>query len=103
MGAALKKLLKDLLYTGGNEALDIARLSSLIAVIAYWTGVFVHMHNGGGFDPVAVGGGWTAVAAGGGGWIYARQTKEAPAADTITTTAKVETIERRASPDAEMT
>lgn len=79
MAAAIKKLLKDLLYTQGNAALDIARLSSLVAVIAYWTGVFVHMANGGGFDPVEVGAGWTAIAAGGGGWIYARQKKEGEA------------------------
>ena len=76
MGRAVKKLLKDLLYTKGNESLDIARLSSLIAVVSYWTGVFVHMGNGGGFDPVEVGAGWAAVAGGGGAWIFARQTKE---------------------------
>ena len=79
MMPAIRKLLKDLLYTQGNAALDIARLSSLVAVIAYWTGVFVHMANGGGFDPVEVGAGWTAIAAGGGGWIYVRQKKEGEA------------------------
>jgi hypothetical protein len=73
---AIRKLLKDLLYTGGNEALDIARLSSLIAVISYWTGVFVHLALSRAFDPVAVGAGWAAVAGGGGAWIWARQSKE---------------------------
>ncbi len=102
MIAALKKLLKDLLYTGGNQALDIARLSALGSSVAYWVGVFILLYQTGKFDPVEVGTGWGLLCAGNGGWVYARQSKEAPAADAITRTAKVETVERRASPEAEM-
>lgn len=83
-------MLKDLLYTTDNQALDISRLCSLLGVLTYLGAtifIFVTTRE---FDPVAWGGGWTALCAGCGGWIYARQKWEvegikarnpAPAAD----------------------
>ncbi len=104
MLGAVQKLLKDLLYARGNEALDIARLSALGSSIAYWVGVFLVLHQTGKFDPVEVGTGWGLLCAGNGGWVYARQSKEPPPSDTITTTATIEKVERAApAPDAEMT
>lgn len=70
------KFLKDLLYTKGNEALDIARLCSIASVISFWVGVFWSLAKGGGFDPVAVGTGCAAVFAGCAGWIHFRQKHE---------------------------
>jgi len=70
------KLLKDLLYSKGNETLDIARLSSFISILSFWGGVFWLLGLKGEFDPVAVGGGCAAIMAGAAGWIYARQKQE---------------------------
>lgn len=95
------KLLKDLLYSRGNESLDIARLSAALATIAYWVGVFVHQHMTGKFDPIEVGTGWGLVAAGNGGWIFARQAKEGEPGATVTTTTKATVTAPQ--PDAEMT
>ncbi len=75
------KLLKDLLYTKGNESLDISRLSVLLSVAVFW-GCVIHAAVGGTFDPIAVGTGAAALFAGGGGWIYARQKYEATAHET---------------------
>lgn len=69
-------LIKDLLYTKDNAALDISRLSVFVSVLAFW-GCVIHAAVGGAFDPVAVGTGAAAIFAGGGGWIYARQKYEA--------------------------
>jgi len=71
------KILKDLLYNGGNKSLDISRLSSLLAVLTFLAASIWHVVQNKTFDPVAFGGGWTAVCAGCGGWIYARQKWEA--------------------------
>lgn len=70
------KILKDLLYNRGNQSLDIARLSSLISVLAFWGGVFWLLWQKGEFDPVQTGTGIAAVFAGAGGWIFARQKYE---------------------------
>ncbi len=78
------KLLKDLLYTRNNVSLDIARLSSLVSVLAYWGGVFWTLVSTGAFDPVAVGGGCAALFAGAAGWIHFRQRHE-PSPVTIST------------------
>ena len=95
------KLLKDLLYSKGNGALDIARLSAFFSTIAYWVGVFILLAQTGKFDPVEVGTGWGLVAAGNGGWIFARQAKEGEPGSTVTTTTKA-TVTTAAQPEAEM-
>ena len=69
-------IIKDLLYTKGNEALDISRLSSLLSVICFWGGVFWLLASKGQFDPIAVGGGCAAIFAGAAGWIHFRQKHE---------------------------
>lgn len=71
------KILKDLLYTRDNSALDISRLSSLLGVLTFLAASIWHVVQNLTFDPVAFGGGWTALCAGCGGWIYARQKWEA--------------------------
>lgn len=68
------KLLKDLLYTKGNTALDVARVSILGSVICYWAGVYVVP----GFNPLEVGGGIAALFGGAAGWLHFRQKQEAP-------------------------
>lgn len=70
------RLLKDLLYTRGNGALEIARLCALLSVLAFWAGVFWLLARSGEFDPVAVGGGCAAIFAGAAGWIHFRQKHE---------------------------
>lgn len=71
------KLLKDLLYTKGNAALDISRLCALMSVVCFWGGVFYSLYKGGSFDPIAVGTGCAAIFAGAAGWIFYRQKMEA--------------------------
>jgi hypothetical protein len=71
------KLLKDLLYTKNNAALDIARLSSCVSIIAFWSGVFWLLYLKGEFSPTETGAGCAAIMAGAAGWIYARQKQEA--------------------------
>jgi hypothetical protein len=75
-GDAVMKLVKDLLYTKGNAALDIARLSAFVSVICFWGGVFWSLARGGEFEPVAVGTGCAAIFAGAAGWIHFRQKQE---------------------------
>lgn len=70
------KILKDLLYSKGNESLDIARLSSFLSILSFWGGVFWLLGQKGEFDPVAVGGGCAAIMAGVAGWIQFRQKQE---------------------------
>lgn len=75
------KLLKDLLYTGSNKALDISRLSSLCGVLTYLGATIYHIFQGHPLDFTAWGAGWTALCAGCGGWIYARQKWEKEATE----------------------
>lgn len=70
------KLFKDLLYTVGNQALDIARLSSFLAVLAYLSIALWQTFKGGAVSLTEFGTGWAATAAGCAAWIYARQAKE---------------------------
>ena len=70
------KILKDLLYNGGNKSLDIARLSAFLSVLSFWGGVFYSIYQGGEFDPMNVGTGCAAIFAGAAGWIYYRQKHE---------------------------
>jgi hypothetical protein len=70
------KLIKDLLYTKGNAALDIARLASLFSILAFWGGVFWLLYLKGTFSPTETGAGCAAIMAGAAGWIYARQKQE---------------------------
>ncbi len=71
------KLLKDLLYTRNNEALDISRFCSLLAVLTYLGCALAKcVADPKAFDLVEFGTGFAAVAAGGGAWIYARQRYE---------------------------
>lgn len=70
------KLLKDLLYARGNSHLDIARLSSLVSIIAFWSGVLWLLHLKGEFSPTEVGAGCAAIMAGAAGWIHFRQKNE---------------------------
>lgn len=77
------KLLKDLLYTQNNGALEIARACTLLSVLAYWGGVFWHATTTGKFDPVAVGTGCAAIFAGGAAWIHFRQKHEGPSAGEV--------------------
>ncbi|MCJ2182479.1 hypothetical protein MTR62_07200 [Novosphingobium sp. 1949] len=72
------KLIKDLLYTRDNAALDISRMASLGSVLAFWTGVFWLLAREGQFDPVGVGTGCAAIFAGAAGWIHFRQKHEGP-------------------------
>ena len=69
----MKKILKDLLYTKDNQALDISRLCSLFANIAYWV-VVTHgiIASGEAPDLSNLGVGWAAIAGGSMAWIYAR-------------------------------
>ena len=76
------KLLKDLLYTKGNNALDIARLASLFSVLAFWGGVFWLLYVKGDFSPTETGAGCAAIMAGAAGWIYARQKQEGSNGDS---------------------
>lgn len=70
------KLLKDLLYTKNNGALDIARLSSFISILAFWGGVFWLLALKGEFSPTEAGAGCAAIMAGAAGWIHFRQKQE---------------------------
>lgn len=70
------KIIKDLLYSRDNKALDIARLSSLVSVLCFWGGVFYSIYHGGEFDPMNVGTGCAAIFAGAAGWIFYRQKQE---------------------------
>ena len=73
----MRKFFKDLLYTQGNENLDIARLCSLFANIAYWAAAAYVINKGtGSIGLVELGTGWAAVAGGSAAWILARQTQE---------------------------
>lgn len=69
---------KDLLYDGRNEHLDIARLSALLSVLGY-IGVTVTVLVQGiwVFDPLQWGSGWAAICGGNAAWIFARQRYEA--------------------------
>lgn len=67
------KFIKDLLYTKGNQALDISRVCSLASVVAFWVGVFLDKIEG---DALVVGGGCAAIMAGAAGWIHFRQKHE---------------------------
>ena len=69
-------VLKDLLYTKGNESLDITRVSILFTVVAFWCGVFSHQYQTKEFDPIAVGGGVAAIFAASAGWLHYRQKQE---------------------------
>ena len=70
------KILKDLLYTTGNGALDIARLSSFLSIVAFWGGVFWLLASKGTFNPTETGIGCASIMAGAGGWIHFRQKQE---------------------------
>jgi hypothetical protein len=74
----MKKLLQDLLYTKGNHALDITRVSILFSIGCFWAGVFFVT----GFDPIAVGSGAAALFAGAAGWLHFRQKQEGSDAPT---------------------
>lgn len=69
-------ILKDLLYTKGNNALDIARLSSGFSILCFWGGVFWLLYKNGQFSPTEVGAGCAAIMAGAAGWIHFRQKHE---------------------------
>lgn len=71
------KVLKDLLYTRDNKALDISRLCSLLSVICFWGGVgWTTYRLPESFDPVEIGTGCAAIFAGAAGWIHFRQKHE---------------------------
>jgi hypothetical protein len=72
----MMKLIKDLLYTKGNEALDITRVSILGSVAGFWAGVGYDVVAHGHFDPLATGGGIAAVFGGAAGWLHFRQKHE---------------------------
>ena len=74
-------ILRDLLYTKGNEALDIARLSILTSVVSFWGGVIFLVVQKGQFDPLAVGSGCAALFAGSAGWLHYRQKQEGSTTD----------------------
>jgi hypothetical protein len=76
------KLLKDLLYTRGNVSLDIARLCTLISVLAYWAGVFITLYRTGRFEPVSVGAGCAGIFGAAAAWIHVRQRHEGAATST---------------------
>lgn len=71
------KLIKDLLYTKGNLALDIARFSALFSVLSFWGCVFYRLYLTGQFSPTETGVGIATIMTGAAGWIYARQKYEA--------------------------
>lgn len=69
---------KDLLYTGDNKNLDIARFSAMLSVIGYLTVSGVSIAQGlWTFDPLQWGSGWAAICGGNAAWIFARQRYEA--------------------------
>lgn len=70
------KILKDLLYTGGNQALDISRLASLLAVLTLLGCSIWQVVAKGIFSPTEFGTGVATTFAGCAAWIFARQTKE---------------------------
>ena len=70
------KLLKDLLYTKGNGALEIARLCSLLSIIGFWAGIFWMIALKGEFSPTEAGIGCASIMAGAAGWIHFRQKQE---------------------------
>lgn len=72
----MRQFIKDLLYNQDNKNLDIARLCSLIANLAYWGMIGYHIQKGHPLNPLEVGGGWAAIAGGAAAWIYARQVQE---------------------------
>lgn len=67
---------KDLLYTKGNAALDISRVSILFSVLCFWGGVIFLVVDKGEFDPLAVGTGAAALFGGAAGWMHFRQKQE---------------------------
>jgi hypothetical protein len=73
-------LLKDLLYTKGNLALDIARTSAMLGVLTFLGLVLWQKWTGEHVDLIAFGTGWGLLCSGNAAWIYARQTKETPPA-----------------------
>jgi uncharacterized membrane protein YjjB (DUF3815 family) len=70
------KLLKDLLYDGGNSHLDISRLSAFLGVLGFIGMSGYSIYQGGFFEPTAWGTGWAALCGGNAAWIYARQQHE---------------------------
>jgi hypothetical protein len=70
------KIVKDVLYDGKNEHLDIARLSALLGVIGYAGLSAYHIAHGGIFDALQWGSGWAALCGGNAAWIFARQRYE---------------------------
>lgn len=71
------KLLKDLLYSRGNQALDIARICSLMAVLTFCGSAIYMVVSKGEIDLLALGTGWATMAGGCAAWIFARQKYEA--------------------------
>lgn len=71
------KLLKDLLYDRGNQALDISRASSCLAVLTYCGTAIYMVTMKGEIDLLALGTGWATLAGGCAAWIFARQKYEA--------------------------
>ena len=69
-------IVKDLLYTRDNEALDIARMAAFLSVVAY-LGMSIYsvatMQDVSQFDFFEWASGWAAVCGGNAAWIYARQ------------------------------
>lgn len=70
------KLLKDLLYTKGNQALDIARVTCLaggFTLFGLTIAKFVMTRE---FDPIEFGTAFAAFAGGAAGWMHFRAKQE---------------------------
>jgi hypothetical protein len=72
----MKSILKDLLYTTGNQALDIARLCSAFGVLTFLFLAIWQQCHGEKVSLTEFGIGWASVCGGCAAWIYARQHKE---------------------------
>jgi len=70
------KIIKDLLYSKDNGALEIARLSSFLAVLTFLGATVMFVYKGGDLDFTEWGAGWAAMTAGSAAWIFARQRYE---------------------------
>jgi len=69
---ALEKLLKDLLYGGRNEYLDVVRVLALLGGLVFLALAALEFTGLGAFDEVAFAGGWTAIIGATAAAIYAR-------------------------------
>lgn len=75
----MRNLLKDLLFTKGNVAMDVARTCIFGSVLLYWGAVYYQMVEKNIFDPVQVAIGLASIFSASAAWLHFRQKQEGAA------------------------